>query len=144
MFLPWQTTINALQFFGGVVQEKESKMGFYCRWAFPTRGMTLLGGTEAMASVPLSTVIPRTGNAHLQQNSIFGFLYSSFLRERCTLPVLYAEKPWKRRGIKSFRYVNVLYCKIPLFRTILLRTIQKWSSSDSESVFINGTMGGVK
>ena len=41
--------INALQFFGGVVQEKESNMGFCCRWAFPTRRMTVLSGTEATA-----------------------------------------------------------------------------------------------
>ena len=33
--------------FGGVVQEKESNMGFCCRWAFPTRGMTVLSGTSA-------------------------------------------------------------------------------------------------
>ena len=41
-------------------------MGFCCRWAFPTREMTVLSGTEAT----LSMVIPRVGNAHLQQNLI--------------------------------------------------------------------------
>ena len=54
-------------FFGGVVQEKESNMGFCCRWAFQTREMTVLNGTS---KVPLSRVIPRVGNAHLQQNAI--------------------------------------------------------------------------
>ena len=42
-------------------------MGFCCRWAFPTRRMTVLSGTKA---VPLSKVIPRVGNAYLQQNPI--------------------------------------------------------------------------
>ena len=32
--------------FGGIVQEKESNMGFCCRCAFPTRGMTVLSGTS--------------------------------------------------------------------------------------------------
>ena len=32
--------------------------------------MIVLSGTEAVASVPLSTVIPRAGNAHLQQNLV--------------------------------------------------------------------------
>ena len=36
---------NALQSFGGVVQEKESNIWFCCRWAFPTRAMTVLSGT---------------------------------------------------------------------------------------------------
>ena len=58
VLLPRQTRSNAIQFFGGVVQEKESNMGFCSRWEFPTRGMTVLSGTKA----------PRVGNAHLQQN----------------------------------------------------------------------------
>ena len=62
--------LNVLQIFGGVVQEKESNMGFCRRWAFRTLGMTVLSGTEALALVPLSTVIPRDGNANPQQNPI--------------------------------------------------------------------------
>ena len=56
--------INALQFFGGVVQEKEFNMGFCCRWALPTQGMTVLSRTSvyprfhsAQSSLGLETPI---------------------------------------------------------------------------------------
>ena len=45
VFLPRQTTKMRINFFGGVVQEKESKMGFYRRWTFSALGMTVLMGT---------------------------------------------------------------------------------------------------
>ena len=62
-------------------------MGFCCRWAFPTLGMTVLSGTEATqrddradrnggyAKVPLSMVIQWVVNAQLQQKPHIGFFF---------------------------------------------------------------------
>ena len=86
----------------------ESNRRFCCRWAFPTRAMTQLSGTEDTKRVPLSTVILRVGNAHLQQNPIL----DSF---SCTTP----QKNYLSQ-LKRIETHLVCLCKIIKVRTEFL------------------------
>ena len=68
--------INALQFFGGVVQEKKSNIGFCGIWAFPTLGMTVLCLGSAQHGHPEGWKRPSTTETHIK------FLYSLVIIRR--------------------------------------------------------------
>ena len=69
--------INSLQYFGGVVQEKRIQYGVLLKMGVSNPRDDRAERNLGVASVPLSTVIPRVGNAYLQQNPI------RFLKSLC-------------------------------------------------------------